>query len=141
MPIFEIDLQGRDKAEITLEGDAIKVKSIGCLSFLESMDRLRKLSFEQIKIQPLRVSQDHASLLYNEAILKLRGEWIYPYRETELCHCRRIATSVVDKAIVSGYHSDKSVTAATGAGGSCGTCKPDIDKILNYRLNHSSSKS
>jgi len=46
--------------------------------------------------------------------------------EPTLCACREVACSAVESAIAGGACSLASVERATGAGGACGTCRPEI---------------
>ncbi|MBK7892474.1 MAG: (2Fe-2S)-binding protein [Bdellovibrionales bacterium] len=78
---------------------------------------------------------DHAAILLRELVLRGAGRFQLPYQEPELCHCRAVPTEVVDRAIISGCHSIESVARITSAGTSCGTCKPDTEKLMAYRLN------
>ena len=73
------------------------------------------------------------TLILSEMILKLRGEWNFPYADEELCHCRSIATQTVDQAIIAGAHSPEVVTRQTSASTACGTCRPTVQKIIEYR--------
>ena len=146
--IVEIDvgLTARDQISLKLElinGVIMKcsLTGIGCEELLDLLAEWRtKLASVQqfqgtVSDLPLPLGGGHSAILLREAILKAQGLWIFPYGEEELCHCRAIPTQKVDEAIVSGCHSVPSVSSATSAGTSCGTCKPDIEKVLRYRLN------
>lgn len=77
----------------------------------------------------------HVAILMRELILKARGEWNFPYKDEELCHCRAVATAIVDQAVTTGgCRTVSEVSRETSAGTSCGTCRPDIESILSYRL-------
>lgn len=77
---------------------------------------------------------DHAAILIRELILRATNQFRLPYGEAELCHCRAVPVEVVDRAIVSGCHTVEAVARSTSAGTSCGTCKPDTERLIAYRL-------
>jgi len=77
--------------------------------------------------------EGHSALLVRELILKIQGQWQFPFPHSEVCHCRAISTETVDQAILSGAHSPEEVSIITTASTACGTCRPDIISILNYR--------
>lgn len=150
----EVVFLGRDRvsAQIEFEGetnDAVILgftfKASGCLAFLSvledfktkvlalpSAQRRLKGSAEFDQLVPQ--GADHVSILIRELVLKARDEFVLPYRDEELCHCRAVRTDVVDRAIVGGCHSVQSVARMTSAGTSCGTCKPDTESLIAYRL-------
>ncbi len=154
MKRVEVSLLGRDRAEVEFHfaGQAstgvierIDVKASGCTAFLETLalfvDRIRALpeadrrltgsaSFQAL----LPVGRDHTSILLRELVFRARDEFERPYKDEELCHCRGVPTDVVDRAIVSGCQTVSSVARATSAGTSCGTCKPDTEAMIAFRL-------
>ena len=83
---------------------------------------------------PMGEQRSVHDLLLAELQTKLRGEWQFPFAEFELCHCRGVPAAVVDRAVLLGSHTRADVSRTTSAGTSCGTCRPDIDAILDYRL-------
>lgn len=145
---------GRDRVEIEfhLLGsqlsdliERIEIKASGCSEFL---DRLN-LMIEQIRALPdgdrrlqgsaaleafVPRGSDHVSILLRELISRARAEFEAPYKDQELCHCRGVPTEVVDRAIISGCQTVSSVARATSAGTSCGTCKPDTEAMIAFRL-------
>lgn len=75
-----------------------------------------------------------AELVLREAILKAKNQWTYPFSSEELCHCRGISLAIVDEAIVHGAHTPEKVSEQTSASTSCGSCRPDVEDIIAYRL-------
>ncbi len=152
--VVEVVFLGRDRASVTIEfeGDrssapirSLKFSGSGCSDFLHSLSdfeaRVMKLPKEKRLLSgsadfDLLVStgSDHVSMLIRELILRARDSFELPYKDVELCHCRAVPTEVVDRAIVSGCHSVQSVARMTSAGTSCGTCKPDTESLIAYRL-------
>lgn len=138
---IKVELEGRDYIEVECEGEdpkspgtLKKVSFLGCSTFLQTMQDLRKEFGPDLRKWSLPQGHDHSSLLIKEMILKLRGEWAFPYDEEELCHCRTIPTHTVDQAIIAGAHTPEVVTRQTSASTACGTCRPNVQKIINYRL-------
>lgn len=133
------DESGREKLEITLnvDGDQIlgvEVHSTGCLAFLElSQEMKTKLVGTISQLQPPQ-GKDHPALIWREMILKMKGEWVDPYKDDELCHCRKIPTLKVDRAIVYGAHTIEEVRQQTSANTGCGTCRPDVLSLIENRL-------
>ena len=78
--------------------------------------------------------KDHVSILLRELVLKLQDRFHLPYQDAELCHCRAVPTDVVDRAIIGGCHTPQAVARTTSAGTSCGTCRPDTELLIAYRL-------
>jgi bacterioferritin-associated ferredoxin len=138
---IRVELEGRDFIEVECEGDnpsapgPIKnVSILGCAEFMDMMQKMRKAFGPDIAKWPVPQATDHSSLLLKEMILRLRGEWAYPYAEDEVCHCRNISTHAIDQAIIGGAHSPEVVTRQTSASSACGTCRPEVQKIIDYRL-------
>ena len=75
-----------------------------------------------------------SDLCLREVILKAQSKWLMPYTEEELCHCRAVPTAVVDQAICAGAHTTRQVSEQTSASTACGTCRPDVEAMIKYRL-------
>lgn len=143
---IKAELAGRDFIEVECDGEdekspgrVLNVKMVGCTDFLDLMQTMRKNFGVDLKKWPVPEGIDHSSILVREMILKLQGAWNYPYDEKELCHCRMIDTDIVDQAIVAGAHTPEKVTRQTSASTACGTCRPNVQKIIDYRLNKKSA--
>lgn len=135
---LKVELAGRDFIEVELEDEnpsAIKrVSFLGCSPFMEMMKNMRLQFGNDISKWPCPEGKDHSSLLLKEMILKLRGEWKFPYEHEELCHCRSISAHTVDQAVIAGAHTPEVVTRQTSASSACGTCRFEVERIINYRL-------
>ncbi len=136
---IEVGLPARDRLrlEIALKDREISeahLEAVGCLDLLRLVEKWRPLFKGKIDEVPLPQGRDHASILMRELILKAQGRWNFPYQEEELCHCRGIPTAKVDAAIISGCHTLEAIRAATSANTSCGTCRLDVESVLEYRL-------
>ncbi len=47
-----------------------------------------------------------------------------------VCICRSVSDRVVRAARAAGAHTLSAVAAATGAGGDCGCCRTEVERIL-----------
>jgi bacterioferritin-associated ferredoxin len=128
-----VDFPGHDRIEARLESGRWSLKVVGCREVeFEIQNRLKNEA--DLTKWSLPSGTGHGDLLIRELILRARGEWAYPYEHLELCHCRSVPTEIVDQAILSGAHEPKQVSTRTSASTACGTCRPDVQKIINYRL-------
>lgn len=132
--VFKAELVGRDLIEIDLSQGKARVRVIGCSDCLTLMRKVQVQHGNDPKLWPLPTGSSHSELLLKEVLLKMKGEWIYPYQHLELCHCRAIPTEVVDQAIIAGAHQPKTVSRRTSASTACGTCRDDVQKIIDFRL-------
>ena len=138
----EVGLRDRDRIslKIELESDKI-VNSVfefrGCPRLLQRGQEFRRVLNQLIGQSIAKIvaptEGDHVSVLIRELIHRLQGEWQPPYNEKELCHCRQVSLYAVDAAVISGAKAVQAVSRKTSAGTGCGTCRPDIKKILDYR--------
>lgn len=140
MRSIALKIPGREQLELSVETDAAgliqkaRLTGIGSQAFLADLSVYRKNLKGKLQDLPLPTNHSPAGLLITEAILKLRGEWQPPYTEEEICHCRNVPLAVVDAAIVAGAHTPAKVSAWTSASTQCGTCRPDVEAYLRFRL-------
>lgn len=127
---IEVEIEG----ENTLEGRILSVQFKGCAQFMDMIQLMRKKFGNDIKTWPLPEGVDHSSLVLREMVLKLRGQWVMPDLPEEICHCRSVSLEKIDTAIVSGAHTTDKVTRLTNASSNCGTCRPDVQKLIDFRL-------
>lgn len=130
-PPLRVGLKGRDEVERAPDG---RWRATGCTAWLDLLADLRRRYGSDPVTWPLPEGTSHEVILARELVLKARGEWNFPYLDEELCHCRMVPTEVVDQAIVAGAHTPETVSRLTMASTSCGTCRADVMKILDYRL-------
>lgn len=138
---YRAELDARDMIEVETNeqnSQQVKVHIVGCSDFMEMMQKMRRHFGNQVSQWPLPEGKDHSSLLLKEMILKLRGEWKFPYEHEELCHCRSISAHTVDQAVIAGAHTPEVVSRQTSASTACGTCRPEVEKIINYRTGKAS---
>jgi bacterioferritin-associated ferredoxin len=136
---LKTSVPGGDSISLQLELDGRQIKSsrlsgTACTSLLRMMSQWRTKLKGSLDEVALPTGEDHASILIRELILKAQGRWEFPYKDEELCHCRGVATCKVDSSIIAGCKTAASVSRETSAGTSCGSCKPDIEAVLRYRL-------
>jgi bacterioferritin-associated ferredoxin len=138
--VAKAKVEGGDEVSLTLELDSEEriassaLTGVGCRHFLNSLAELRAQLRGFLRSVPLPSGDDHVALLLKEVLLKARGEWAPPFTEDEICHCREVSTEKVSAAIVGGCHTASDVGRITSAGTSCGSCRPDIENLIAYRL-------
>lgn len=132
---------GREEVSLYLEIDndenitSAKLTGVGSSQFLKLLKAVRLSIKGKLKDIILPEGSTSEALCLREVILKAKGEWQFPYLEEELCHCRGVLTAVVDGAICAGAHTSRKVSEQTSASTACGTCRPDVEAIIQYRLN------
>ncbi len=136
---IETGLPGRDSLSLTLTHVAgaileCKLGAIGCMEMLELVALWRPRLKGDLKSLPVPEGNSHSEILLRELILKAKGEWKYPIEAERLCQCRAVSTAKVDRAIVGGCHTLEAVRRATSASTSCGTCRPEVEDLLAFRL-------
>jgi NAD(P)H-nitrite reductase large subunit len=137
---ISLKIPGREELEFDYELDSAGViqsanlRGIGDRRFLAQIAAYRNKITG--KLQDLALPEGHstAELLIAEAILKARGEWHPTFTDEEVCHCRGVSLAVVDAAILCGAHTAEKVSAWTSASTACGTCRPDVETHLRFRL-------
>ena len=137
--VVEVSLPGRDRVSLSLQihdGNIVSgsLQGSGCPKLLKLMQAWRPKLAGDLSALEVPQGTDHSEILLREAVLKAKGEWQFPYEEEELCHCRAISTAKVDAAIVGGCHNVRSVARETSAGTSCGSCRPNTEAIIAWRL-------
>jgi bacterioferritin-associated ferredoxin len=120
-----------DESDVILEA---KVHAIGCHQIIDIIPIVKSEIIGKKLDQINWAGPSHADLMVSEIFLKLQNKFEIPVKDAELCHCRKILTSIVDNAIVMGAHSPEKVRAWTSASSGCGTCRPEVEKIINFRL-------
>lgn len=133
--MFRAELKGRDLLEFDFTQEKPRVKVIGCTELLSLVRKYQMQFGNHPQSWPIPQGKSHSELLLKEVLLKSRGQWEYPYNHAELCHCRSVATEIVDQAIIAGAHKPEVVSRQTSASTACGTCRPDVQKIIDFRLN------
>lgn len=128
-----VEILGGDRIEAFREGDRWVLTGIMCAE-CRSLLAAGVRTGADPALWELPAGNSHSALLVRELLLKIRGEWKFPYADLELCHCRAIPAAAVDQAILCGAHTPETVSAISSASTACGTCRPDVQAILAYRL-------
>jgi NAD(P)H-nitrite reductase large subunit len=130
---IRISLENRDEIQFEIQENGTYTLQVkGCWDLLQQAKTLR--AHKTIEEIPVPTGNDHVSMMLREALLRAKNKWALPYQDEELCHCRFVPTKKVEQAIVAGAHDLASVGRACSAGITCGSCKPDIEALLEYRL-------
>ena len=137
--VVEVRISNGDFIRVTREGDKWKLMAAPCSQCLELLEGFKKLQtppweWELPALDDGGKTDLHSRLLLRELILKMKNQWNPPYAHVELCHCRAITTETVEQAILKGCHTFEEVSLVTSAATACGTCKPDVQKTIDYRL-------
>lgn len=114
--------------------NAWSIEFVGCSELSQKLLELKRDHGVDPKRWPLPIGTSHSDLLLREFIKKALGNWILPYAHEEICHCRKVNTEVVEQAIKAGAHSTEVVSRWTSASTACGTCRPDVQKMIDYFL-------
>jgi bacterioferritin-associated ferredoxin len=124
--------------QIDMESDGrivdVQWRAWGCHDLLTTASRAAEKMKGQNLDKLFWSGVEHGDLLIREALDRLRGNFKLPIDDPETCHCRKIPTATVDEAIVLGAHTPEKVTNWTLASTGCGTCRPDVEKLIAYRL-------
>lgn len=136
---FEVSLPGREYASLSFalnpEGQLEKVvlTGIGGPDFLNLIAQWRAKLNGSLADLPVPEGASIGEMLLRELILKAKGQWDFPYNEPDVCHCRVIPAAIVDAAIVCGAQTVREVSEQTSACTACGTCRPDVEAMIQYR--------
>ena len=132
--------EGREEVRLSFdlldngELKEVSVKGIGGPEFLNSLREFRKTLTGRLEDVPIPLGKTSSAILLRELLMKAKDCWTPPFQEDELCHCRMIPTKMVDQAICSGAHTPKKVSELTSASTACGTCRPDVEAMIEFRL-------
>ncbi len=154
MQKIRVEIQNRDWAEAELlqnnldssAGNTIKfpvwhIKAYGCLSFLNKIAELKEfLKNNTVENFKLNDDQEHSNLLLKKLVLSMQSKYQLPYLEDEICHCRHIKTNTCENSALAGNLSLKSIGATCSAGITCGSCKPDLESLIDYIKNNHATK-
>lgn len=130
--------------EVTLDDglvSAVVWHAQGCHHLLEEAEKFaQSLDGKQLNSLALNFGSHHSALMISEIFDKLQDKWPAPSEDVEICHCRKINKSIIQEAILLGAHTPEKVRAWTSASSGCGTCRPDVQKLIDERLNSGSRK-
>jgi bacterioferritin-associated ferredoxin len=132
---FSAELKGCDHLEAKASADgSLRLSYVGCTDMLSLLRKNKKEFGTDLRQWPLPEGGNHQDILLRELLLKINGQWAYPYPDVEICHCRLVRTESVDQAIICGAHTPEKVSRLTSASTACGTCRFDVERIIAYRL-------
>lgn len=134
---YSVEMPGQDRIEVMVDPAAKSEPTVrfrGCSAMMDLMQGMRKNFGVNPAKWPIPEGHSHAEMLLRELVLKLRGEWFLAYKEDEVCHCRKVSTEIVDRAILAGAHTPQVVSRQTSASTACGTCRPNVQKMIDHRL-------
>lgn len=136
MQSFSLILSASDELHLAMAVDQngtitrAELRGIGGPAMLNLLSQWRPRLIGSLKGLVLPQGASGPELMLRELLLKARGEWVVPYSDDELCHCRSIPTKVVHQAIIAGAHRPEEVSRWTSASTACGTCRKDVVSLL-----------
>ena len=137
---FTIAIPKADELSLCLDLSPDGMIEKATLTGVGGPDLLKTLAEWRPKIRgplsalPLPEGRSTGDLLLREIILQCQSRREHPYKEEEICHCRAVPTAVVESAILLGAHTPETVSRWTSASTSCGTCRRDVESILDVRI-------
>lgn len=137
--VFEWCEPGREQLRLELNVEngqimSLEMNALGCLDFLNLCQKMKTSLLGHVKDLALPEGSDHCAIIWREIIEQIKEQWHMPVEHEELCHCRRVSTEKVDRAIVYGAQTVSEVRKRTSANTGCGTCKPDVESLIENRL-------
>jgi len=130
---FAVGLQGQDQVTLVSgHNQTWEIQAVGCAAFLAGVQNLLQQHPDPHRWTAPQGSS-HVAVLLRELVDRIQGRFALPVQAEEICHCRMVKTEVVDHAIVAGAETVEQVRRWTSASSACGTCRPDIEKLLQYR--------
>lgn len=127
------EILGRDRLEVT-NLNPFQMTVIGCEKLFEDLKILKTQHGADLSKWPLPQEKTHTHLLIKELILKLKGQWKHVYEHDEVCHCRNVSLESVEQALFLGAQTSEMISKWTMSSTACGTCRPDVEKIIEFRL-------
>lgn len=85
----------------------------------------------------LPIANLHEAILIRKLMLLATGQWKAPHRSEEICHCRQVSYQKIEEAIMAGAHTPALVSLWTSASTACGSCRPDVQMMIDYILHES----
>lgn len=112
-----------------LVSDEGRIQAVGSRSLLMQVSQLKADHGIDVTKWPLQDGLSADAMLINEFIRKAKGE-VFVYNHEELCHCRMVPTEKVKNAVKAGCHRVVDVSRTTLAGTGCGSCRQDIEDVI-----------
>lgn len=136
--IFSVNLEGGPLIQVTVDIANRTVASsewfaIGPLSVLETAREWKPRLLGSVDQLPVPVGSTPAELMIKKIVLQIKGRWPV-VDDPELCHCRKIPLETVERAVILGAHTLEKVRQRTSANTGCGTCMPDVERVLALYL-------
>lgn len=134
---IEVGVEGHDQIRLQENNNKYHINFNGCLEFSQLMINYKNKFGLDVRAWPIPSGKSHSEMVVREFLMKLKGTWSFPYVDEEICHCRHVKTKTVDLAVLKGAHDHELAMQWTGCSTACGTCKPNVQSIIDYRLNKS----
>lgn len=137
--VFRAAIVGGDSIEVNVELENNQIQKaqwsvIGRSELYTAVQNYKEHVKGDCKKIPVPEGKTPEQLLLKELVLKIRGEWGDQPSDPELCHCRKIPQSHVERAIILGAHTIEKVRQRSSANTGCGTCMPEVEELLKKYL-------
>lgn len=130
--LHQVDFQGRDQIQIYKTDDGkLHLKAKGCQQLQDTLTEHHQKFGHDLKSWQITQPKNHAEFLIKKLLNTIEGKST-PYSHEEICHCRMVSTQRVENAIFNGAGSIDALKRVTTASTSCGTCGPDLKKLLGF---------
>jgi assimilatory nitrate reductase catalytic subunit len=94
--------------------------------------------FQENELDWFKLNLEKESLSFEDISLLLSGEKSEEFNlGRQVCSCFNIREKTINAAIDSGYKSVALLSEKLKCGTNCGSCKPELTKIVNQKLNNS----
>lgn len=127
------EIKGRDRLEVT-SLEPFQMTIVGCEKLYDDLKKMKSQHGVDLNQWPLPMGSSHTELLIKELLLKIKGQWNPIYEHDEVCHCRNVSLESVEQALFLGAQTSEMISKWTMSSTACGTCKPDVEKIIEFRL-------
>lgn len=124
-----------------------QIQVMGCQQMMEETTNYLKKFGTDFLSWPYPFSSNkngvnHVELLWTEFLLKAAKTldpktqlvWNPPCTSDEVCHCRKVSLAKIEESIFRGSTTVEMIKEKTQASSACGTCRPEVENILQYRL-------
>ncbi len=117
-----------------LEFDGERVQISGSLRLLQLADGKKQAEGADPRLwQPILQAELNEELLINAFIRKVKNPVSTPEHD-EVCHCRMVSRDKIESAIYQGCRDVNGISQRTLAGTGCGSCRPDLERMLHIIL-------
>lgn len=132
---LHIEFMGCDSIRVFEEQGRVKWQVKVCGPVLRLLhDAVAKQGRDPRQWKQFPLGNHHEAILVRKLMLQATGLWHSPNRHDEICHCRQVSYAKIEDAVIAGAHTPALVTLWTSASSACGSCRPDVQAVIDYLL-------